>query len=186
MQLVYLLRPLPARPSAAVAQWSRSAGGEAAVQVAAQLAVGGRLDLVLTPPGRPCASLAADLTRRGVAASAAEQPPGAIVVAPMSTLVEGRDCAGGGRSGADEPAVSGARARRPDRGSRGDRAAAHLGVVAGAREGSDDMDHWVPALTRQPDSSSPDTSSSSPDSSSPDSSSTDSQPGTGQQESRQP
>ncbi|MGI9007568.1 MAG: cation:proton antiporter, partial [Streptosporangiaceae bacterium] len=54
VQLVYLLRPLPARPSAAVAQWSRSADGEAAVQVAAQISVGSRLDLVLTPPGRAC------------------------------------------------------------------------------------------------------------------------------------
>ena len=127
VQLVYLLRPLPARPSAAVAQWSRSSGGEAAVQVAAQLAVGARLDLVLTPPGRPCGSLAADLTRRGVAASAAAQPPGAIVVAPMSTLVKAATAlaatAPGGRAGRGARRGRGVRirwlARRPGGGAPG-------------------------------------------------------------------
>ena len=205
VQLVYLLRPLPARPSAAVAQWSRSAGGEAAVQVAAQLAVGGRLDLVLTPPGRACGSLAADLTSRGVVARSAGQPPAAIVVAPMGTLVKAATALA-----ATAPGTSSGRARGQDGAAsgsgraRGDLAAAHLGVVAGAREGSDDLDHWVPLLAGEgaasrntadstgsssTGSSSTGTSStgtSSTGSSSPDSSSTDRQPGIGQQESRQP
>ena len=88
-QLVYVLRPMPASPAAAVARWARTADGEAAVQVAAQLSVASGIDLVLTPPGRPCASLAASLVKRGLAASAGTQPAGAIVVAPATA--EGSD-----------------------------------------------------------------------------------------------
>jgi hypothetical protein len=78
-QLVYVLRPLPASPVAAAARWVRSADGDAAVQVAAQLSVAGGFDLVLTPSGRPGASLAADLTKRGLASRAGAQTEGAIV-----------------------------------------------------------------------------------------------------------
>jgi hypothetical protein len=79
-QLVMVSRPLPASPAAAVAHYARGAGGEAAVQVAAQLSVASGLDLVLTPPGRPSSSFAADLVKHGIAAKAGPQPAGAIVV----------------------------------------------------------------------------------------------------------
>jgi len=122
-QLVYFLRALPPAPAAAVARWVRSADGDAAVQVAAQVAVAGGFDLILTPSGRPCASLAADLTKRGLAARAGKQPAGAIVVAPASGLVGGEP---------DGPA-----ARDTD---------VHLAVAAGTNEASDDMDQWVQAM----------------------------------------
>jgi K+:H+ antiporter len=83
-QLVYVLRPMPTSPAAAVARWARTADGEAAVQVAAQLSVASGVDLVLTPSGRPCASLAASLVKRGLAARAGTQPADAIVVAPAT------------------------------------------------------------------------------------------------------
>lgn len=145
-QLVYLLSPLPQSPAAAVARWARSADGEAAAQVAAQLSVAGGLDLVLTPPGRPCASLAADLTRRGLRARAGTQPPDAIVVAPAASLAGiGADVtvasagpagqSGNGIAAADEQAVN------ADRDSD-----VHLAVLAGTNEASDDMDQWVQAL----------------------------------------
>ncbi|HEX9065943.1 MAG TPA: cation:proton antiporter [Streptosporangiaceae bacterium] len=172
VQLVYLLRPLPGHPSAAVAQWSRSADGDAALQVAAQLAVAGGNDLVITPPGRAGGSLAADLTRRGVTARAAEQPAGAVVVAPMSALAKA----------ATALAATGA---QPAGGRPSGPAAAHLGVVAGTREASDDMDHWVPALAGQATpagSSVPGSDRSNPT----DSHRTDSAPGSGPKESRQP
>lgn len=83
IQIVTVLRPLPPAPSAAAARMARGSDGDAAVQVAAQLSVASGLDLVLSPPGRPSTSLAADLTKRGVDAVAAAQPAGAIVVAPI-------------------------------------------------------------------------------------------------------
>jgi hypothetical protein len=79
---VYVLRSLPAAAPAAVARWVRSADGDAAVQVAAQLSVAGGLDLVLAPAGKAGTSLVADLTKRGLAARVGEPPPGAIVVGP--------------------------------------------------------------------------------------------------------
>jgi Kef-type K+ transport system membrane component KefB len=120
-QLVYVLRPLPAAPTAAVALWARGADGDAAVQVAAQLSVAGELGLVLAPAGRSQASLAADLSKRGLAATAGAAPEGAIIVAPAG-------------QGAEPPAQA----------SDG---AVHLAVSVGTLEASDDMDQWVQALT---------------------------------------
>jgi Kef-type K+ transport system membrane component KefB len=114
VQLVTVLRSLPGAPSAVVARWTRGEGGAAAVQVATQLAVAGRLKLVISPGGGRRAGLAAELTRDGIAASDGPPPPGAIVVAAA------RD------SGHD----------------------AHLAVLAGAREGSDDLDQWVQDLDK--------------------------------------
>jgi Kef-type K+ transport system membrane component KefB len=79
-QLVAAQRPLPAAPTAVAARWVRGADGDAAVQVAAELAAAKGLDLVLTPGGRPAESLAADLVRRGISVSAGTHPPGAILV----------------------------------------------------------------------------------------------------------
>ena len=57
-------------------------GGRAAVVlVAAQLAVADRLKLVISPAGGRRASLAAGLTRDGIAASDGPPPSGALVVA---------------------------------------------------------------------------------------------------------
>ncbi len=82
-QLVIVKRPIPTSPSAAVAHLIRGPGGDAAVQVAAQLSVGSGLSLVVTPPGRPSSSRASDLTKRGIAATAGTGPDGAIVVGPL-------------------------------------------------------------------------------------------------------
>jgi hypothetical protein len=125
-QLVYVLRPLSAAPTAAVARWARGADGEAAVQVAAQLSVASGLDLIVTPSGRSATSVAADLRKRGLTARSGTEPAGGIVVAPFSGLeqADGR-----------EPPVAGARASD-----------VHLAVVAGTNEASDDMDQWVQAL----------------------------------------
>jgi Kef-type K+ transport system membrane component KefB len=91
IQLVYVLRPMPSTPAAAVARWVRTPDGEATVQVAAQLSVASGLDLVLTPSGRPCASLAASLVKRGLAARAGTSPAGAIVVAPADGVAGDSD-----------------------------------------------------------------------------------------------
>jgi Kef-type K+ transport system membrane component KefB len=80
VQLVTVLRSLPAAPGAVAVLWTRGASGEAAVQVAAQLAVADRLKLVISPGGGRRAGLAAELTRDGVAASDGPPPAGAIVV----------------------------------------------------------------------------------------------------------
>jgi Sodium/hydrogen exchanger family len=114
VQLVTVLRSLPEAPSAVVARWMRGEGGAAAVQVATQLAVAGRLKLVISPGGGRRAGLAAELTKDGIAASDGPPPSGAIVVAAA------RD------SGDDT----------------------HLAVLAGAREGSDDLDQWVQDLDK--------------------------------------
>jgi Kef-type K+ transport system membrane component KefB len=114
VQLVTVLGSLPQAPSAVVARWTRGEDGAAAVQVATQLAVAGRLQLVISPGGGRRAGLAAELTKDGVAASDGPPPSGAIVVAAA------RD------SGSD----------------------AHLAVLAGAREGSDDLGQWVQDLDK--------------------------------------
>jgi Kef-type K+ transport system membrane component KefB len=114
VQLVTVLRSLPQAPGAVAVLWARGEGGAAAVQVAAQLAVADRLKLVISPGGGRRASLAAELTRDGIAASDGPPPAGAIVVAAATD-------------------------------SSGD---PHLTVLAGTREGSDDLDQWVQELDR--------------------------------------
>jgi Kef-type K+ transport system membrane component KefB len=114
VQLVTVRRSLPEGPGAVVALWTRGEGGAAAVQVAVQLAVADRLKLVISPGGGRRASLAAELTKDGIAASDGPAPAGAIVVAAA------------GDSSND----------------------AHLAVLVGAREGSDDLDQWVQDLDR--------------------------------------
>ena len=81
VQLVTVLRSPPEAPSAVAVLWTRGEGGAAAVQVATQLAVADRLKLVISPAGGRRASLAAGLTRDGIAASDGPPPSGAIVVA---------------------------------------------------------------------------------------------------------
>ncbi|HEX9552719.1 MAG TPA: cation:proton antiporter [Streptosporangiaceae bacterium] len=125
-QLVYVLRPLPAAPAAAVVRWARGADGEAAVQVAAQLSVASGLDLVVTPSGRQATSVAADLRKRGLPARSGTEPAGAVVVAPLSGLEQ---------ADGHEPPAAG-----------GHDSDVHLAVVAGTNEASDDMDQWVQAL----------------------------------------
>ena len=125
-QLVYVLRPLPAAPAAAVVRWARGADGEAAVQVAAQLSVASGLDLVVTPSGRQATSVAADLRKRGLPARSGTEPAGGIVVAPVSGLEQ---------ADGHEPPAAG-----------GHDSDVHLAVVAGTNEASDDMDQWVQAL----------------------------------------
>ena len=81
VQLVTVVRSLPEAPSAVAARWTRGEGGAAVVLVAAQLAVADRLKLVIGPAGGRRASLAAGLTRDGIAASDGPPPSGALVVA---------------------------------------------------------------------------------------------------------
>jgi hypothetical protein len=80
-QLVIVLRELPEAPDTVVARWAPRVNGEAAAQVAAQLAVANGLDLVLAPGGLRRASVAAGLARRGVAARDGPPPAGALHVA---------------------------------------------------------------------------------------------------------
>ncbi len=80
VQLVTVLRSLPEAPGAVAVLWTRGKSGAAAVRVAAQLAVADRLKLVISPAGGRRASLAAGLTRDGIAASDGPPPAGAIVV----------------------------------------------------------------------------------------------------------
>ncbi len=124
-QLVYVLRPLPPQPVAAVARLARGADGDAAVQVAAQLSVAGGLDLVLAPSGRAASSVASSLRKRGLRVRAGAEPAGGILVA-----------AAAGRDGDSHEPVT---ADGPD-------GEVHLAIVAGTNEASDDMDHWVQAL----------------------------------------
>jgi K+:H+ antiporter len=144
-QLVVYNKPLPERPAAAVAHWTKGADADAAVQVAAQLAVADHLDLVLTPVGRPTTTRAADLTRRGLAASAGTQPPGSIVVGPIDLLLAP---AGAGRTAAAASNGEAADDVVAANGQAGqyDGSEIHLAVVAGSNEASDDMDQWVEAL----------------------------------------
>jgi hypothetical protein len=111
-QLVTVLRPPPAAPGSVAVRWARGANGEAAVQVATQLAVANRLNLVIVPGGGRRAAVAAGLTRRGVTASDGPLLPGALLVAASDDGCED----------------------------------AHLAVLAGSKEGSDDLDQWVQAL----------------------------------------
>src|SRR5258708_11022099 len=122
-QLVYVLRPLPAAPAAAVVRWARGADGEAAVQVAAQLSVASGLDLVVTPSGRQATSVAADLRKRGLPARSGTEPAGAVGVAPLSGLEHA------------------ARQTPPPAG--GHDSDVHLAVVAGARADTRAKAHWV-------------------------------------------
>jgi|HubBroStandDraft_1064217.scaffolds.fasta_scaffold04668_4 Kef-type K+ transport system membrane component KefB len=154
VQLVILAKPLPAAPSAAVAHWTRGADSDAAVQVAAQLALVGGLDLVLSPPGRPATTRAADLTKRGLAARAGVQPAGSLVVGPADLLLIP---SGIGETVAQAVATdaigTGTEALVVENGNgelaRSDGGAdIHIAVVAGSNEASDDMDQWVEALDR--------------------------------------
>jgi Kef-type K+ transport system membrane component KefB len=114
VQLVTVLRSLPEAPGAVAVLWTRGEGGAAAVQVATQLAVGDRLQLVISPGGGRRAGLAAELAKDGLVAYAGPPPAGAIVVAAAAD------------SGNDT----------------------HLTVLAGTREGSDDLDQWVQDLDK--------------------------------------
>ena len=114
VQLVTVLRSPPEAPGAVAVRWTRGEGGAAAVQVATQLAVADRLQLVISPGGGRRAGLAAGLARDGLVAGTGPPPAGALVVAAAAD------------SGPD----------------------AHLAVLAGAREGSDDLDQWVQDLDK--------------------------------------
>jgi hypothetical protein len=114
VQLVTVLRSLPEAPGAVAVLWTRGEGGAAAVQVATQLAVADRLQLVISPGGGRRAGLAAELAKDGLVACAGPPPAGAIVVAAAAD------------SGNDT----------------------HLTVLAGTREGSDDLDQWVQDLDK--------------------------------------
>jgi Kef-type K+ transport system membrane component KefB len=81
VQLVTVLRGLPEAPGAVAALWTPGEAGEAAVRVAAQLAVAGGLALVISPGGGRSAGLAAELTEDGIAAIDGPAPAGSIVVA---------------------------------------------------------------------------------------------------------
>ncbi len=76
---------------------------------------------MVTPGGGRRASVAADLAKRGLAASDGPTPAGALLVAAAEDTVATKD--GGGP---------------------------HLAVLAGSKEGSDDMDQWVEALQGSP------------------------------------
>ena len=151
-QLVTVVRPLPSSPPVIVARWRRGPGGAAAVQVAAQLAVARGLDLVLTPASRQSVALAADLTKRGVSASAGASPAGALVVAADGSVPVAAETAAetaavmtaNGAAALDDPVQSlgGAPAVPAD----GD---PHLAVLVGSNEASDDLDQWVQALDGQ-------------------------------------
>jgi len=127
-QVVLLNRPLPAHPAAAVAYCTRGADSDAAVQVAAKLAVTGGVGLVLTPPGRQAGSRVSDLVKRGLPASAGTAPYGSVVV-----------------GAADLPVANGSSLAGEDNGD----IDLHIAVVAGSNEASDDMDQWVEALDGQ-------------------------------------
>jgi Kef-type K+ transport system membrane component KefB len=136
-QLVYVLRPLPAEPGVAVARIAKGSDSDAAVQVAAQLSVGGGLDLVLTPSGRTATSAAASLRKRGLRVRTGSEPAGGIVVAPLASTAAALAGQAGNHADAEEPEPAPAGGHLSD---------AHLAVVAGTAEASDDMDYWVQAL----------------------------------------
>jgi len=155
VQIVLVVRPLPPSPSAIVAHWVRGRDADAAVQVGAQLAVPDGLDLVLTPADRSTNSRAADLTRRGLAATAGTAPRGAIVVAPASAVaLPQADAITWLDAALDWPGHDGGAAR--------DDSQVHLLVVAGTHEASDDIDQWVAALDRRIDRESSPQESRSP------------------------
>jgi Kef-type K+ transport system membrane component KefB len=156
VQLVVLIKPLPAAPTAAVARLGRGADTEAALQVAAQLAVADGLDLVLTPPGRTATARVGDLGKRGIVARSGTEPDGSILVAPAD-LVLGAPVVAAAAPVATISAVNGSDGaaeatlvvEADENGhaplSAGD-ADIHIAVVAGSNEASDDMDQWVEAL----------------------------------------
>jgi Kef-type K+ transport system membrane component KefB len=154
-QVVTLIRPLPPEPTTAVARVARGADTEAAIQVAAQLAVAGGLGLVLSPPGRTAASRVADLTKRGVQATAGVQPPDSIVVAPADVVlatpvgavakaVVSASVGADGESAA--PRIDGEMAGEVNGVAAFGDSDVHIAVIAGSNEASDDMDQWVEAL----------------------------------------
>jgi hypothetical protein len=153
-QLVVLIRPLPASPTAAVARLAKGADTEAALQVAAQLAVADGLDLVLSPPGRTATSRVNDLGKRGIVARAAAEPADSVLVAPADLVlgvpvaaIAGAVATISAVNGSDGAAEAGAVSDADEDGGTallaGD---IHIAVVAGSSEASDDMDQWVEAL----------------------------------------
>jgi Kef-type K+ transport system membrane component KefB len=153
-QLVVLIKPLPEAPTAAVARLAKGADSEAALQVAAQLAVADGLDLVLTPPGRTATTRVSDLDKRGIVARAGTEPDGSVLVAPADLALGAPVAAAAGAvatittvNGSDEAAETSSASDAVRNGgtvlSDGD---IHIAVVAGSNEASDDMDQWVEAL----------------------------------------
>jgi Kef-type K+ transport system membrane component KefB len=153
-QLVVLVKPLPENPTAAIAKLAKGADTEAALQVAAQLAVAGGLDLVLTPPGRTATARVGDLGKRGLVASAGSEPAGGILVAPADAVL-GAPAGAAGSALAAASASNGSSSLAEAGADAGENGAAalaagaadiHIAVVAGSNEASDDMDQWVEAL----------------------------------------
>jgi Kef-type K+ transport system membrane component KefB len=155
-QLVILNKPLPETPTAAVAYCSRGADSDAAIQVAAKLAITDGVQLVLTPPGRPAASRAADLTKRGVTATTGTRPAGSLVVGPADLLLtraaatnSATPARAADLAGTSDPTVAGNGNGHLNGGANGTANGdvdVHIAVVAGSNEASDDMDQWVEAL----------------------------------------
>jgi Kef-type K+ transport system membrane component KefB len=155
-QLVVLIKPLPETPTAAVARLAKGGDTEAALQVAAQLAIADGLDLVLTPPGRTATARVGDLGKRGIVARAGTEPAGSVLVAPADLVLGAPVAVAAGAvatiaavNGSDGAAEAGPIAGADENGdtalSDGD-ADIHIAVVAGSNEASDDMDQWVEAL----------------------------------------
>ena len=155
-QLVVLIKPMLEAPTAAVARLAKGADTEAALQVAAQLAVADGLDLVLSPPGRTATARANDLGKRGIVARAGTEPADSIVVAPADLVLGAPAVATAGAvgtisavNGSDGAAEATLVVDADENGgaelSVGD-ADVHIAVVAGSNEASDDMDQWVEAL----------------------------------------
>ncbi|HWF79168.1 MAG TPA: cation:proton antiporter [Streptosporangiaceae bacterium] len=153
-QIVVLIKPLPDAPTAAVAKLARGADTEAALQVAAQLAVADGLDLVLSPPGRTATARVGDLGKRGIVARAGTGPAGSVLVAPADVALGAPVAAGAVATlatvnGSDGAADAGTISDPDENGGTGlgdSDADIHIAVVAGSNEASDDMDQWVEAL----------------------------------------
>ena len=153
-QIVVLIKPLPDAPTAAVAKLARGADTEAALQVAAQLAVADGLDLVLSPPGRTATARVGDLSKRGIVARAGTGPAGSVLVAPADVALGAPVAAGAVATlatvnGSDGAADAGTISDPDENGGTGlgdSDADIHIAVVAGSNEASDDMDQWVEAL----------------------------------------
>lgn len=147
-QLVIVLQPLPQAPSAATAQLTRGADADAAVQVAAHFAAADGLPLVITPQGRASSARISDLARRGVQATAGDAPPGSLLVVPGDLVLTASVAAtasletgnaAGSNWAKDGTAADGGALLSSD---------AHIAVISGTNEASDDMDQWVEALDR--------------------------------------
>ncbi len=153
-QIVIVLRPLPGSPSAATVQLARGADSDAALQVAAHLAAADGLDLVIAPAGRASSARVADLARRGVLATAGEQPAGSLLVAPADLVLAAPVAAVAGAAvaaaigGNGAGTGNGAAAVNGELISSNGSLDAHIAVVAGSNEASDDMDQWVEALDK--------------------------------------